>query len=162
MGGYGAAVTQAADDPVARSLMTAALDEVKPYVLTVGAVAVLGTPAEIVVPIVRRLRRRSGVSVGPGLVNVVNGIVALGVARYVRQRPEQWQRWRRGRLPRWGPMTGLVYLTVSPAAAAGWKRGVILRRRSPLWAGLISPIGLLQGALVLGAVHRARRARPLV
>jgi hypothetical protein len=137
--------------------MATALDEIKPYVLTVGAVAALGAPAEVVVPIVRRLRSQSGVSVGPGLVNVANGIVALGVVHYVRQRPEQWQRWRRERLPRWGPITLLVHLSIAPALAAGWPRGVILRRRTPLW-GLLSLTGLLQSALILVAIHRARRA----
>ena len=67
--------------------MAVALDEIKPYVLTVGAVAALGAPAEVVVPIVRRLRSQSGVSVGPGLVNVANGIVALGVVHYVLSAP---------------------------------------------------------------------------
>jgi hypothetical protein len=136
--------------------MAAALDEIKPYVVTAGVVALFGTPAEIAVPIVRRLRHRSGVSVGPGLTNLVNGIVALGVARYFRRRPAQWQRWKHERIPPWGPIAVLVHLTLAPAAAARWERGVIFRRRSPLWGGLVSPVGLLQIALLVGALFRAR------
>jgi hypothetical protein len=142
-----------------RPPMAAALDDIKPYVVTAGVVALFGTPAEIAVPVVRRLRHRSGVSIGPGMANLVNGIVALGVAHYVRQRPAQWQRWKHKPIPRWGRIAGVAYLTVSPAAAAGWKRGVILPRRTPLWGGLISPIGLLQITLVIVAISRAGRAR---
>ena len=136
---------QAPGDPVAASPKAAALEEIKPYVLTAAAVSLFGTPAEIAVPIVRRLRRQSGISVGPALMNLANGVVALGVVHHLRQRPAE----AASTLPRWGPITALVYVAASPAAAAGWRRGVILRRRSPLWGALISPIGLLQGALVL-------------
>ncbi|WNV74305.1 hypothetical protein [Geodermatophilus sp. DSM 44513] len=93
-------------------------DEVKPYFGAVGAVALFGTPAEVAVPIVRRLRRQSGVSAAPGLMNLVNGIVALGVAHHFRRRPAEWERWRHKRIPRWAGMSGLIYLTLSPAAAA--------------------------------------------
>jgi non-ribosomal peptide synthetase component F len=133
----------------------------KPYVGAAGLVALLGAPAEIAVPIVRRLRRRSGVSVGPGVMNLFNGAVALAVAHYFRQHPAQWQRWlqKPRPLPTWASVTALAYLVLSPAAAACWKHGVVLRRRSPLWGGLGSPIGLLQAGLALGAFYRARGTR---
>jgi hypothetical protein len=140
--------------------MAAALDDIKPYAAAAGAVALFGTPAEVAVPIVRRLRRQSGVSMGPGLMNLANGVFAVGVARYFRQRPEQWQRWKHGRIPRWTRLAGLVYLTVSPAVAACWKGGVLFRRRTPLWGGLISPIGLLQITLLFVTLYRARRVQP--
>ncbi|MGY1661727.1 hypothetical protein ACI78Q_10975 [Geodermatophilus sp. SYSU D00705] len=136
----------------------AVLDEIKPYVVAVGAVSLFGTPAEVAVPIVRRLRGRSGVSAGPGLMNLGNGLVALGIAHYFRRRPAQWRRWRRERIPRRAAIAGLLYLTLSPAAA-GWKRGVVFPGRSPLWGGFVSPIGLLQISLAVVALHRARRAR---
>jgi hypothetical protein len=92
-------------------------------------------------------------------MNLINGTVALGVAHYVRQHPAQWQRWRHEPVPRWGGLASLVYVAVSPAVAARWERGVVFRRRSPLWGGLISPVGLLQMALVLMALYGARRPR---
>jgi hypothetical protein len=141
--------------------MAAALEEIKPYVLVAGAVALLGTPADVAVPIVRRLRRRSGVQVGPNVMNLINGTVALGVTHYVRQHPAQWQRWQHRPLTRWAWTASLVYLAVSPAATAGWKRGVVFRGRSPLWGGLPSPIGLIQFALVLVALYRAQRGAVL-
>jgi hypothetical protein len=93
------------------------------------------------------------------LMNLVNGAVAVGVVRFFRKRPTQWQRWKRGRMAGWARLAGLAYLTLSPVAAASWKPAVILPRRSPLWAGFISPIGGLQIALLMLAFYRARRAR---
>ena len=61
--------------------LAAALEDIKPYALAAGAVSLLGTPAEFGVPIGRRLRGKSGVSIGPGLMNLVNGAVAMGVVR---------------------------------------------------------------------------------
>ena len=140
--------------------VSAALEEIKPYVLTVAAVALFGAPAEIAVPVVRRVRGQSGVSVTPGLTNVVNEIVALAVVHYFRQRPAQWQRRKRNGVPAWGRIAGLGYLVLSPAAAARCTGGVLFRSRTPLWGAVISPIGLLQVTLLLVALGRARRARP--
>ena len=106
----------------------------------------------------RRLRGQSGVALGPGLMNLANGVLALAVVRHFRRRPERWQEWRT-RIPRWSGTAGLVYLSLSPVAAAGWKRAVLLPRRSPLWGGVISPIGLIQITLVVLGFSRARRAR---
>ncbi|MFW3171441.1 hypothetical protein [Geodermatophilus sp. CPCC 206100] len=142
-------------DPVT----AAVLDDLRPYLGAVGAVAMLGSTAEVAVPVVRCLRRRSGVPVGPGLVNLASGIVALGVAHHVRRRPGEWQRWQRRRIPRWAWLAGLVHLTLSPAVAAWGDRGVIRPGRSPLWAGLVSPVGLLRIALGLVAYTRVCRAR---
>jgi hypothetical protein len=143
-----------------QSRMAAALADIKPYVATVTGVALLGAPAEIAVPIVRCLRRQSGVSVGPGLINLLNGTVALAVAHYFRRHPAQWQRLKEQPIPRLGGIPALAYLALSPAAAALWKQGAVFRHRSPLWGALASPIGLLQFALVLVALHRARRSQP--
>ncbi len=147
----------ASGDPPAPTPVAAALQDLRPYTAAVGAVALCGTPAEVVVPVVRRLRGRSGVSMGPGLVNLANGVVAVGVTRYFRHRPEEWHRLSGGRIPRWTGIAGLIYLTVSPAVGASWGRGVLFRRRTPLWGGVVSPVGLLQITLLLATLHRARR-----
>jgi hypothetical protein len=62
-GGYGPIVTER-DAAPADPRVVAALEDVKPYLVAVGAVAVLGTPADFAVPIMHRLRRRSGISLG--------------------------------------------------------------------------------------------------
>lgn len=150
---------RAPDDLARDPRLAAVLDDIKPYAAAAGAVSILGAPVEFGVPIVRRLRGRSGVSIGPGLVNLTNGILALGAVGYFRQRPERWQRWKHERIgPRAG-LAALAYVALSPAAAAGSERTVILRGRTPLWGELISPIGLIQIALLLVALHRAGRAR---
>jgi hypothetical protein len=77
----------------------------RPYALALGSVAACGTPAEGAASIVQRPRRRSGVSLDPGLVNLVDGLVTLGVVRYGRQRPAQRPRWKR-RLPLSGQRAG--------------------------------------------------------
>ena len=139
--------------------VAAVLGDIAPYFRAARAVALCGTPAEIAVPIVRRLRRQSGVSAAPGLMTLVNAISALAVTHYFR-RPAQWQRWEHKRIPGWAGIAGLVHLTLSPAAAAQWKRGVIFPRRSPLWAALVSPTtGLLHTLLTLVVVHRIRRTK---
>lgn len=151
--------SQAPGERARNPQLAAALEEIKPYVLAAGAVSLLGTPAEFGVPILRRLQGKPGASMGPGLMNLVNGAVAIGVVRFFRERPAQWQRWKPERMAGWAPVAGLAYLTLSPVAAASWKPAVVLPRRSPLWAGLISPIGVLQIALLMLAFYRARRAR---
>lgn len=153
IGVYGPLVMHGSREP-ADPRKAAVFDELKPYAAAIGAVGILGAPVEIVVPIVRRLRGETGVSMGPGLVNLANGLVVVAVVGYFRRRPAQWERWK-GTVPAW--LGGLVYLLPAPATAAGWQRGVILRRRSPLWGELISPIGLLQVALMTVVVHRLRR-----
>lgn len=158
--GYGSGMTgNAAGDSAAASHTAAALQDIQPYVATVAAVALLGAPAEIAVPIVRRVRGRSGVSIGPSGTTLLNGIVALGVAHWFRQRPARWQRVRQTGVPSWAGIGLLVHLTLSPAVAARWQGGVVLRRRSPLWGALVSPTGLLQLLLVLVALVRARQAQ---
>lgn len=157
--GYGTGMTQrtAAGDP--SSHMADALRDIEPYVAAVSAVALLGSPAEIAVAIVRRLRGRSGVAVGPGGTNLLNGVAAVGVAHRFRQDTARWQQEKRRGIPGWGGIGGLAYLTLSPAVAARWRRGAVLPDRTPLWGALLSPIGLLQIALVLVALVRASRAR---
>ena len=86
--------SQAPDERARNPQLAAALEDIKPYALATGAVSLLGTPAEFGVPIVRRLRGKTGVSMGPGLMNLVNGAVAIGVVRFFRERPAQWQRWK--------------------------------------------------------------------
>jgi hypothetical protein len=142
-----------------RAQLAAALEDVKPYAMAAGAVSLLGTPAEFGVPIARRLRGKSGLSLGPGLMSLVNGAVAVGVVHLFRGRPALWQRWRPRFTTRGAYLVGLAYLTMSLVTAGNCERTVILPRRSPLWAGLISPIGLLQIALLMSAFYRARRAR---
>jgi hypothetical protein len=155
-------MTQGSDVPGERARnaeLSAAIEDIKPYAMAAGAVSLLGTPAEFGVPLVRRLRGKSGVSIGPGLMNLVNGAVAMGLVRFFRERPAQWERWKRTRMAGWARLVGLAYVALSPVAAASLKPAVILPRRSPLWAGLISPIGVLPIALLIRAFYRARRTR---
>jgi hypothetical protein len=142
-------------DPAA----AAVLADLGPYAAAVCAVALLGTPAEVVVPIVRRLRGRTGVSAGPGLVDLAHGVVALGITHRLRRHPARWERWRHADVPRWARVAAVAHLTLAPAAAAGWRRGVVLRGRSPLWGGVLSPVGLLQVGLAGVAVARLRGLR---
>jgi hypothetical protein len=148
-----------ADERARNAELSAAIEDIKPYAMAAGAVSLLGTPAEFGVPLARRLRGKSGVSIGPGLMNLVNGAVAMGLVRFLRERPAQWERWKRARIGGWARLAGLAYVALSPVAAASLKPAVILPRRSPLWAGLISPIGVLQIALLGRAFYRARRTR---
>jgi hypothetical protein len=93
------------------------------------------------------------------LAYLINGAVAVGVVHAFHERPAQWQRWKPERMAGWAGLAGLAYLILSPVAAVSWKPALILPRRSPLWAGLVSPIGVLQIALLMLAFYRARRAR---
>ncbi len=121
--------------------------------------ALLGLPAELAVPVVRRLRGRSGVATGPGLTNLADGVVALGLVHHLRRHPQRWQRWSHRDVPRWGVVAVLAHLVLSPVAAAGWARGVVLPGRSPLWGGLVSPVGLLQVVVGAAALRRVLRDR---
>ena len=137
----------------------AVFEQAKPYAAVTGAVAVLGGPAEVLVPVVRRLRGRSGVSLGPGLVNLLNGLLGLGLVHFFRTRPARWAQVKDRRLPGWVALVPAGYAVLSPAVGARWQRGVVLPERSALWSGLISPIGLLQIAVMLTTLRRALRAR---
>ena len=137
----------------------AVFERAKPYAAVTGAVALLGTPVEVLVPVVRRLRGRSGVSLGPGLVNLLNGLLGLGVVHVFRTRPDRWARVEDRRLPPWVAAVLAGYAVLSPAAAARWRRGVVLPGRSALWGGLVSPLGLLQIVIMLSTLRRALRAR---
>ncbi len=108
--------------------------------------------------IVRRLRGGSGVSLGPGLVILANGMVGLGIVRFFRRHPDRWTRLRRRPAPRWLGAVAL-YLLLSPIGAARWEGGVVLRSRSALWGSLVSPVGWLQIALLFRTLHRAARAK---
>jgi hypothetical protein len=140
------------------SPLAIALEEIRPYVAPAGVVGLLGIPADILVPVVRRLRGDTGVALGPNLLTLANGLLAIGTVHRLRRHRERWQRLTR-RLPPWAGLAGMLYLALGPAAAGGWKRAVILRRRSPLWGAAISPTGLLQLVLVSVALGRARRGR---
>lgn len=139
--------------------LAAAFDDGKPYTAAVYAVGLLGAPAELVVAVVRRLRGRPGVSLGPGWMNLANELVALGVVRFFRRRPALRQRLSHSRIVRWSVIPLTVYLVLSPAAAAGWQQAEVLRGRSPLWGGLVPLSGLLHIMLLALAFIRARRAR---
>jgi hypothetical protein len=139
--------------------LVAAVGDIAPYLRVVRVVALLGTPAEIAVPIVRRLGRQTGVSAGPGLTTLVNAIVALALTHFIG-RPPQGQQRNDKSVPGWAGVVGRIYLVLSPAAAPLWRGGVIFPRRSPLWAVLISPTtGLLRTLLGLVVIYRVRRAK---
>jgi hypothetical protein len=137
----------------------AVFERAKPYAAVTGAVALLGTPVEVLVPVVRRLRGRSGVSLGPGLVNLLNGLLGLGVLHVLRSRPARWARITDRPPPPWVALVLAGYAAVSPAAGARWQRAVVLPGRSALWGGVVSPLGLLQIAVMLTTLRRALRAR---
>ena len=63
------------------------------------------------------------------------------------------------KVPRWAGAAGLIYLTVSPAAAARWDRGVILPGRSPLWAVFVAPTSALRHGLLLVGYRRYRAVK---
>ncbi|WP_143030388.1 hypothetical protein [Blastococcus aurantiacus] len=118
----------------------------------------MSAPAAIFVPVARRLRGESGVPTGPKLVTLLNTFMALGLTHYVRQ-PARWQRLKHRKIPGWAAGAGLIYLTLSPAAAARWNGGVILRGRSPLWAALVAPTSALRHALLLVGYRRYRAVK---
>ena len=72
--------------------VAAAVKGMEPFMTAVGAVWLLGSSAEAIVPVVRLLRGRSGVSIGPGLVDLAHGMVAPGVVPFFRQDPARWAR----------------------------------------------------------------------
>ena len=138
--------------------VAAAFDDMKPYLATAAIIGLFGAPTEVVVPIVRRLRNRPGVSLGPGIVVLANALVGLGAVRFFRKRPELWGRLRNRPVTRWVLVLPL-YRFLSPAVAASWQGGVVLRRHSALWGGALSPVGLLQAALLAVTLCRARQAK---
>ena len=147
------------EDPAPLDPIVAAVaQEFGPYLSVVRRIGVLSAPAGIAVPVARLLRGRSGVSTGPKLVTLLNAVIGLAMTHYVR-RSARWQRWKHRLVPRWAAVAGLAYLTLSPAAAGEWERGVILRGRSPLWAGLVSPVGVLQLGIALVGYRRYRRMK---
>lgn len=137
----------------------AVFEQAKPYAAVSGAVGLLGAPVEVLVPVVRRLRGRSGVSLGPGLVNLGNALLGLGVVHAFRTRPAWWARVTERPPPPWVAAVLVGYAVLSPAAAVRWRGGVVLPGRSALWGGLVSPAGLLHVALLLTTLRRAMRAR---
>ncbi len=146
-----------ADRPRPDPRFTVAVDAAKPYLAATGVVSLLAGPAEVGVPVVRRLRGQSGIATGPHLVTLLNGLLGLAVVHVYRRDPDRWGRLRERRAPRWLAVVP-VHLLLSPLLAARWERGVVLRGRSPLWGGVLSPIGLVHVVLTAGALLRAVRA----
>ena len=138
--------------------VAAVLDEMKPYFAVAGAVSLLSLPAQVLVPVVRRLQRRTGVSAGPSLVIVANASLALGGLHLLRRRPGAWAALEERRVAPWHLAIPL-YVLLSPALATRWERAVVLRGRSPLWGGAVSPSGLVPIVLLGITITRARRAR---
>ena len=126
-------------------------DEMQPYVVVTWLASALAMPAEVLLPLARRARRRDGVPLGPSAVGAANGVLAaLAVAR-LRDRPGLWQH-RPVVLP------ALAWGLLAPFAAR--ERLVVLRGRSPLWGFAVPlPSSAVQVASVLGTVARLRRAR---
>ena len=135
----------------------AVFEEMKPYLAVAAAVGLLSAPAEVVVPVARRLRGRTGVSTGPSLVVLTNEALFLGLLRLLRGRPDVWAALKEVRGAPWHAAVPL-YVLLSPLLASTWERAVVLRGRSALW-GLVSPSGLVQIALMGVTIARARRAR---
>ena len=133
-------------------------EEMKPYFMVATGVSLLSFPAEVLLPVVRRLRRRTGVSVGPSLVIVANASLALGAFHLRWRRPGSRAALRERRAAPWHLVVPL-YLLLSPVLATGWERAVVLRGRSALWGGALSSSGLVQTAVLGVMIVRARRAR---
>ena len=95
---------------------------------------------------------------GPGLVNLANGLVGLGLVHFFRRHRARWKRSTAQGLSVGLGFAVLASLPLGPAAAVRWKRAVVLRNRSALRGGLLSPIGLLQVGLVAVALSRLRPA----
>jgi hypothetical protein len=142
--------------PAVDPRVTAAYDEMRPYAAAAAGIALLGAPADVIVPIVRRLRGRPGVAVGPGLVTLSHSLLALGVVHVVRQDPARLARLKERRPSRW-LLAVRLYLLLSPAAAS--ERVIVLRHRSPLWGEAVHPAGWLQLLVLLATISRARRPR---
>jgi hypothetical protein len=138
--------------------IAAVLDQMTPYLTVAGAVSLLSSPAEIILPIVRRVRGRTGVAIGPALVIVANATSALALAHLLRRRPGTWAALKRSRVRPWYLVVPL-YVLLSPLLGAGWERAVVLRGRSALWGGLVSSSGLVQIVVLVVTIARARRAR---
>ena len=136
----------------------AVFDEMKPYLAVAGAIGLLSAPAEVLLPVVRRLRRRTGIAIGPSSVIVANEALALGALHRLRRRPEVWAALKGRRIAPWH-LTVPLYLLLSPVVATRWERAVVLRGRSALWGGVLSTSGLVQVALLAVTIARARRAR---
>ena len=136
----------------------AAFEEMKPYWVAAGAIGLLSAPAEVLLPVVRRLRRRTGIATGPSLVIMANASLALGGAHLLRRRPSTQAALAGRRVSPW-LLAVPIHVLLSPALAAGWERGVVLRGRSALWGGLVSTSGLVQIAVLVVTITRARRAR---
>jgi hypothetical protein len=96
--------------------------------------------------------------VGPGLVNLANGLIGLGLVHFFRRHPARWKRSTAQGLPGGLGIAVPASLLLGPAAAVRWERAVVLRNRSTLRGGLPSPIGLLQVGLMAVALSRLRPA----
>ena len=147
-------MTPPAPDP--RS--AAVFEEMKPYLAAAGAVGLLSAPAELLLPVVRRLRQETGIAVGPWMVIVANASLALGAVHLLRRRPGAWAALKGRRVPPW-LLAVPLHVLLSPALASGSDRAVVLRGRSPLWGGVVSASGLVQVAVLAVTITRARRAR---
>ena len=135
----------------------AVFDEMRPYLAVAGAVGLLSAPAEVLVPVARRLLGRTGVATGPALVVLVNEALALGGLHVLLRRPDRWAALEHRRvLPR--HLAVPLYVLLSPLLATGWERAVVLRGRSALW-GVVSPSGVVHIGLMGVTVARVRRAR---
>jgi len=147
-----------ASPPAVDPRVAAVFDDMKPYLATAAVIGLCGAPTELAVPIVRRLLGRTGVSTGPGLVELANAVLGLAVVRLYRQQPARWARLRDRPVPR-GLLVLPLYLILSPAMAARWERAVVLRQRSPLWGAALSPVGVVQIGVLAVTISRARRAK---
>jgi len=125
------------------------------YVGAIQTARLLGTPAELLVPVVWWLGGRRGAPLAPTAVVTANAVLATGVAHLLRRHPET-------RIRRLVSLPLLAWTILGPAVA-GRSRRWVLTGRNPLWAlplqlaaGLA--IGLAEGVAVIVVGRRAAAA----
>jgi hypothetical protein len=123
-----------------------------PRLLLTTMVLSLATPVEVAVPVVRSVRGRRGVQVGPAIASLSSVAAGLALAAAVEEHPESVVAGERS-------FTALLAAAVVvPASAAFLPATVVLRGRSPLWGwALWLGVRLSSAALLAGGVDRARK-----
>ena len=125
--------------------------------LVFQAVVVLGSVPDLLVALVRFVRRRRGIQLGPTAATLA---VAAGTPRFGR-----WAMRAEGR-PGVAARLGLAAAVLLLPLAAGAVRSTVIGARNPLWQLAVSAAVRVSGACLLVlpvalAVGRRRREAPL-
>ncbi len=125
-----------------------------PEFVAARLVPLLTLPVDLALPLLRRLRGRTGVALAPDLVTQLNTVAVVAAVHALRRRP-------RSRAERWAAAGAAVWCATSPLLAARTDRLVVLRGRSPLWAyvvgGVLSvPVSVATVTAMLVVMRSAR------